>query len=84
MSRRRATRPQKTKGERRREQLAKAQASLFTPTARCPATREAVARYSCPLCGRPPEDHDPEDADVVRDDGGDFAAWMLSLPRSPS
>ncbi len=57
--------------------------NLFSPVATCPATREAVALYGCPLCGRNSDEHEPEDADVIRDDHGDFGAWMLSLPREP-
>ena len=59
------------------------QASLFSDVAACPATREAVTRYGCPLCPDPPDAHAPEDADVVRDDRGDFGAFMMTLPRNP-
>jgi hypothetical protein len=59
------------------------QPTLFERIAACPATREAVARYRCPLCGRSADEHDSETSDVLRDDRGDFRAWLLSLPRVP-
>ena len=59
--------------------------TLFATVARCPATREAVVSVGnvCPLCADGPERHEPEAADVIRDDGGDLGAWMMSLPRTP-
>jgi hypothetical protein len=57
------------------------QATLFERVSACPATREAVARYGCPLCRRSADEHDSETVDVLRDDGG--GAWLLSLPRVP-
>lgn len=59
------------------------EATLFSIVAPCPATREAVERFGCPLCGATAADHYPEDADVIRDVGDDFTAWMMSLPRTP-
>lgn len=60
--------------------------TLFTAVAACPATREALAGSdACPLaCGIPVAEHEPEDADVLRDTGDSFYAWLLSLPRSPA
>lgn len=83
MSKRARARPQRSKRARRIEP------TLFTEAAECPATAEAVAAYGgtngdpCPLCQRPARDHHAEAADVIRDDRGDFGAWMLSLPRHP-
>ena len=62
--------------------------TLFQTVASCPATREAVAIYEpgyggCPLCGAPSTEHYSEKADVIRDVGDDFGAWLLSLPRTP-
>jgi len=48
--------------------------TLATPLDGQPTLFERVA--ACP-------EHEPERADILRDDRGDFRAWLLGLPRVP-